>query len=167
MNGELLPCPFCGCRMPADGGHEPDCYFTVLTQLKAAPEGDVSLAPAVLDAWNRRTAGASGPVGDPDVVASPSQEEVGDVRQAGEAADAAMLWLATVRDDFRRMADEANGHLKQMVSDLRSIDTSPTPVDKGGDVRRLPPLHALCGNCMTPHLCAEDGPGCVSSKEPK
>lgn len=23
-----------------------------------------------------------------------------------------------------------------------------------------PKRHALCGKCMTPHICAEDGPGC-------
>jgi hypothetical protein len=23
-----------------------------------------------------------------------------------------------------------------------------------------PKRHSLCGKCMTPHICAEDGPGC-------
>lgn len=56
---ELKPCPFCGCRIPADGGHEPDCYFTKLRELQASPPGDLSLAPAVLEAWNRRASPAA------------------------------------------------------------------------------------------------------------
>lgn len=51
---ELKPCPFCGCAMPSDGGHDEGCYFTALAALKSAPPADLSLAPAVLEAWNRR-----------------------------------------------------------------------------------------------------------------
>lgn len=52
MTSPLKNCPFCGCAMPSDGGHEDHCYFTLF----AAVQRDLSLAPAVSAAWNRRDA---------------------------------------------------------------------------------------------------------------
>jgi hypothetical protein len=61
--------------MPADGGHEVDCYFTLGAAMRAAPPGDVSLAPAMLAAWNRR--------------ASPVEHLL---RQAAEALECNAMW---------------------------------------------------------------------------
>lgn len=44
----LEACPFCGCKMPADGGHEKDCFF-------ALRDAGIT-GPALLKAWNTRAA---------------------------------------------------------------------------------------------------------------
>ena len=49
---ELLPCPFCG----TEDSHAEDCYFRLHSAFNRAPEADLSLAFAVIDAWNRRAA---------------------------------------------------------------------------------------------------------------
>ena len=44
------------------------------------------------------------------------------------AEDAAMLWLASVRDDFRKMADEANSTLQRRLVEMASAPVQPAPV---------------------------------------
>lgn len=60
IDRELLPCPFCGGDQNAapEHQHNPGCYFDVLASFKvaAANNADLSLAPEVLKAWNRRAA---------------------------------------------------------------------------------------------------------------
>lgn len=55
---ELLPCPFCG-GDAADNVHAENCYFTLHNDMAA--NSDLSQAPAVLKAWNRRAALAQQP----------------------------------------------------------------------------------------------------------
>lgn len=56
MNNQLLPCPFCGgdANAKPHSQHLPGCYFDAMASLKAAPRGDLSMAPEVIRAWNRR-----------------------------------------------------------------------------------------------------------------
>ncbi|WP_295487905.1 hypothetical protein [uncultured Pseudomonas sp.] len=56
MSHELLPCPFCGgdANAKPHSQHLPGCYFDAMASLKAAPRGDLSMAPEVVRAWNRR-----------------------------------------------------------------------------------------------------------------
>jgi hypothetical protein len=56
---ELKPCPFCGNEMHKYK-HADDCYFTLHAAISKAPDGDLSLIPDVLDAWNRRADKAAG-----------------------------------------------------------------------------------------------------------
>lgn len=56
MSNQLLPCPFCGgdANAKPHSQHLPGCYFDAMAALKAAPKGDLSMAPEVVRAWNRR-----------------------------------------------------------------------------------------------------------------
>ncbi len=56
MSHELLPCPFCGgdANAKPHSQHLPGCYFDAMAKLKAAHKGDLSMAPEVVRAWNRR-----------------------------------------------------------------------------------------------------------------
>lgn len=57
MSNQLLPCPFCGgdANAKPHSQHLPGCYFDAMAALKAAPKGDLSMAPEVVRAWNRRS----------------------------------------------------------------------------------------------------------------
>lgn len=63
---ELLPCPFCGGDTNAspESQHSPDCYFILMASFRVAAEknADLSLAPVVTKAWNRRAHTADEPV---------------------------------------------------------------------------------------------------------
>lgn len=52
----LKPCPFCGLGSAKAGAHTDYCYFSLCAAIKSDPEGDLSRAPDILDAWNRRAA---------------------------------------------------------------------------------------------------------------
>lgn len=52
QDDELLPCPFCG--SDATAPHHNRCYFDVLEALKKSRQADLSWAPGLLAAWNRR-----------------------------------------------------------------------------------------------------------------
>lgn len=93
---QASPCPFCGgdSTAPSHSQHRPGCYFLVLASVKAAPQGDVSWAPDLLAAWNRRAALTQG---------AGAVEPVATV----EALQARLAKLEAELDDLEAERDEA------------------------------------------------------------
>lgn len=63
-----------------------------------------------------------------DAVAPPAPVATEDHIPTMPAEDAAMLWLASVRDDFRKMSDEANSTLQRRLVEMASAPVQPAPV---------------------------------------
>lgn len=84
MSRELLPCPFCGgdANAKPHSQHLPGCYFDAMASLKAAPKGDLSMAPEVVRAWNRRATQPA--AGEPPK--SKHRQEMDNLRQERERA---------------------------------------------------------------------------------
>lgn len=81
---QASPCPFCSgdSTAPSHSQHRPGCYFLVLASVKAAPQGDMSWAPELLAAWNRRASLTQGAGEAVEPVAWLSLDGVGDPNEA-------------------------------------------------------------------------------------
>ena len=52
-------------------------------------------------------------------------------------------------------------HGTELLNELQAIARDMSAAHESGVMVDAPPKrHSLCGKCMTPHICAEDGPGC-------
>lgn len=81
-------------------------------------------------------------------------EELATIRANGERL--AALWNAATLAPKRYALNPDNGLMYESERGpwVRHMDAS------GVMVPEPPQRHALCGNCMTPRICREDGPGC-------
>ena len=127
---ELKPCPFCGGRADLDAPQGEDRMVYCIEC--CASICDDSNTDAIA-AWNRRVSPPGAPAPQP------------------ELTDAAKVLV--------EFACSAPGRLPSRVQEAVVVFRSMLSGAPAQAVQQ-PKRHSLCGKCMTPHICAEDGPGC-------